>query len=388
MAIKNSGKNPGSKSGFRIEVFRTGTFKPMSGDEISYGADDLAGIASGYDPDNSPAPIVIGHPSTDAPAYGWVSGFEYDADTDRLYADIDELDPAFTEAVKAGRYKKVSMSFHTPDAPNNPTPGKWYAKHIGFLGGAAPAVSGLKPVQLAESAEGEAVTFEASFGEAGFEETADLFRAMRDWFIEKFGLEAADKVLPSYRIDWLSDRELSGEEPTPLFSEAARSPRPASPQEEEPTMTPEEIQAEKERLAAREAELNARDDDLKSKEAAQRSAEHAAFAETLITEGKLLPANKDKFVAILNAMPEGSQVSFSEGSEEPVTKALMALMSEQPGVVSFGQTDLGEDPGDIAENALQLANFASAYQKSQADAGNYISISDAVEHVKKKGASK
>ena len=54
MAIKNSGKNPGTKSGFRIEVFRSGTFKPMSGGEISYGADDLAGIASGYDPDNSP----------------------------------------------------------------------------------------------------------------------------------------------------------------------------------------------------------------------------------------------------------------------------------------------------------------------------------------------
>ena len=143
---------PNTNPGFRIEVFRTGTFKPMAGDAISYGADDLAGIASGYDPDGSPAPIVIGHPATDAPAYGWVSGFEYDETADRLFADIDDLDPAFEEAVKAGRYKKVSMSFHTPDAPNNPAPGQWYPKHIGFLGGAAPAVSGLQPVRRAAAA--------------------------------------------------------------------------------------------------------------------------------------------------------------------------------------------------------------------------------------------
>ena len=375
---------PNSNPGFRIEVFRTGTFKPMSGEAISYGADDLSGIASGYDRDGSPAPIVIGHPATDAPAYGWVSGFEYDADADRLFADIDDLDPAFEEAVKAGRYKKVSMSFHTPDAPNNPTPGKWYAKHIGFLGGAAPAVSGLKPVHFAASAEGEEVIFEASFGEAGFEDTADLFRGMRDWFIEKFGLEAADNVLPFYRIDWLGDRELSTapQTPAPLF--VAPSPTPSP---KETSMTPEEIAAEEARLATERTALDARAADIAAKEAEARSAEHAAFAETLITDGKLLPAKKDQFVAILDALPADQAVSFSEGETTPVAAALMALMSEQPKALSFGQIDLGDAPSDLAGDATQLASFAVAYQKEQTDAGNPISISDAVVHISK-GAAK
>lgn len=377
---------PNTNPGFRIEVFRTGTFKPMSGDAISYGADDLSGIASGYDRDGSPAPIVIGHPATDAPAYGWVSGFEYDADADRLFADIDDLDPAFEEAVKAGRYKKVSMSFHTPDAPNNPTPGKWYAKHIGFLGGAAPAVSGLKPVHFAASAEGEAVTFEASFGEAGFEDAADLFRGMRDWFIEKFGLEAADKVLPSYRIDWLGDRELSTSPEAVSPAYAAPAPTP-SQEENSMAMTPEEIAAEETRLATERATLVADQAAFAEQTATARGIEHAAFAETLITEGKLLPANKDQFVAILDALPADQAVSFSEGESTPVTAALMAMMTAQPKAVSFGQADLGDAPGDIAGDAVQLASFATAYQKEQSDAGNPISISEAVEHVSK-GAAK
>lgn len=370
---------PKTDPGFRIEVFRPGTFTPMVGEPISYSADDLAGIVDAYDPDEAPAPVVIGHPTTDAPAYAWVSGFEYDADAERLYADIDQVDEAFADAVKAGRYKKVSMSFHTPDAPNNPVPGKWYAKHVGFLGGAAPAVSGLKPVAFAAAADGEEVTFEAAFGEAGFEDTANLFRGLRDFFIEKFGLETADNVLPSYRIEWLGDREISPPgAATPLFT---------APTEEEPTMTPEEIQAEKDRLDARAAELDARDQALADGEAERRNATHTAFAEKLIADGKLLPVMKDKVIGILDAMPADQAVSFAEGSEEPVVAALMELLEGQPAAVAFGETPLGEDPGDIAEDAQAIASFATAYQKEQADLGIHVSTSDAVVHVMK-GAAK
>ncbi|MDZ7822985.1 MAG: hypothetical protein U5K75_02365 [Ahrensia sp.] len=45
-----------------------------------------------------------------------MSGFEYDADKGLLFADIGEVEPAFSDAVKAGRYKRVSMSFYAPDA--------------------------------------------------------------------------------------------------------------------------------------------------------------------------------------------------------------------------------------------------------------------------------
>ena len=33
-------------------------------------------------------------------------------------------------------------------------PGKWYLRHVGFLGAAAPAVKGLKPVEFADDGGG------------------------------------------------------------------------------------------------------------------------------------------------------------------------------------------------------------------------------------------
>ena len=110
----------------RIEVFRPGTFKPMAGDAITYSAADLKAVADSYDPATAPAPVVIGHPATDAPAYGWIESFDYDSQEERLFATIGEIEPEFAELVKAGRFKKVSMAFFSPDQTHNPVAGSWY----------------------------------------------------------------------------------------------------------------------------------------------------------------------------------------------------------------------------------------------------------------------
>lgn len=333
-------KKPSGKA--RIEVFRSGTFTPMNGGPIAFGADALAGIASGYDPDNAPVPIVVGHPKTDAPAFGWAAGFEYDAEADRLFADLDEIAPEFADAVKAGRYKKVSMSFFPPDASNNPTPGSWYPKHIGFLGGAAPAVAGLKNVAFA--ADPEMVTFEAAFGERGFEDTASLFRNVRDWMIEKFGLEEADKVLPAYRLEWLDQAEIETPSHQPAFAAPAAPPA----KEPDPMSKPDDKTAD---FAAREKEIADREAALAEREQKARSDENAAFAESLIEAGKLLPVQKDNLVAILDALPGETQVAFAEGDKAaatPIADALKAMLDAQPKIVEFGQIDLGADPGEAA----------------------------------------
>jgi len=184
----------------RIEVFRPGTFKPMSGDAITYSAADLKAVADAYDPATAPAPIVVGHPDADAPAFGWVESFEYDTAAERLFANLHEIEPSFAELVKEGRYKKVSMCFFGPDQGHNPVPGTWYPKHVGFLGAAAPAVSGLKNAAFAGAG---AATFTASFGVAS--QSASIFRRIRDWMIARDGLETADKLLPSWEIDWLDE---------------------------------------------------------------------------------------------------------------------------------------------------------------------------------------
>jgi hypothetical protein len=326
----------------RIEVFRPGTFTPMEGVAQTYSAADLRAIADAYDFETAPAPIVVGHPTTDAPAYGWVASFEYDGTKDRLFANLVDIDPAFSTAVKAGRYKKVSACFFPPTAAANPVPGTWYPKHIGFLGGAAPAVAGLKNVAFAQDAE--AVTFTAAFGERGFEETASLFRMIREFMIEKFGMEDADKALPAYRIEWLGEMEVTGQDGRAGFT----APTAIPPKPQEPAVTQPDPA-----FAAREADVSAREAALLVREAQIAQTQNAAFAESLVTEGRLLPALKDKLIAVLNVLPGHAAVSFSEGGEKLTAgAALRQIMSELPKIVSFGALDLGEAPGEGAAVAF------------------------------------
>lgn len=321
----------------RIEVFRPGTFKPMAGNSITYSAADLRAVADAYDPATAPAPIVVGHPDTDAPAFGWVESFDYDSDAERLYANLHEIEPEFAEAVKGGRYKKVSMAFFSPDQSHNPQPGTWYPKHVGFLGAAAPAVSGLKNVSFAGAA---GATFMTAFG-AG-QQSASIFRRIRDWIIDRDGLEAADKVLPAWEIDWLDE---SDDAKQPFFS----ADPPPQPEKKEPAVTKQPDPA----FAAREADVNDRETKVAAREAKLARTENAAFCEKLVDEGRLLPVLKDKVLAIFDVLPGHAAVSFAEGSEKITAgAALREVLQALPPVVAFGEADLGDAPGGAKSAAF------------------------------------
>ncbi len=143
-----------------IEIFRAGTHTDMHGRRLTFSEADIAQCAASYSPNTYDAPLVVGHPKMDAPAYGWVNSLR--ADGGILKATPRQVDPEFSEAVNAGRFPKVSACFYLPDAPNHPKPGSLYLRHVGFLGGMPPAVKGLKTVSFAEDAAG-IVTFGDEF---------------------------------------------------------------------------------------------------------------------------------------------------------------------------------------------------------------------------------
>jgi hypothetical protein len=136
----------------RIEIMRPGRFRATSGQDFAFTEDGLRLTAASYDAVKAPAPIVIGHPAMDAPAYGWVKGLDFADGT--LGAYVGDLAPSFAEAVRERRYTKVSASFFPPDGAANPRPGLYYLRHVGFLGATPPAVPGLKPVNFAGEADG------------------------------------------------------------------------------------------------------------------------------------------------------------------------------------------------------------------------------------------
>jgi len=125
----------------KFEIFKTGSHISDKGITKDYSLDDLNFIADSYNPEDDEAPIVIGHPVDSSPAFGWVSSLEVTEDG-KLVADVpdDKLQPDFLDSLKQGLYKKRSISL-TSD-------GK--LRHVGFLGGAAPAVKGLADIQFSQ----------------------------------------------------------------------------------------------------------------------------------------------------------------------------------------------------------------------------------------------
>lgn len=129
-----------------IHALSAGTWYGLHG-PVALTEADIAEIAENYNPERHEAPVVIGHPARDAPAYGWIAKAE--ARADGLWLSTDLL-PAMADVVEQGLFKKVSVSLYPPDSPHNPAPGVYSVKHLGFLGAQPPAVKGLQAIGLSE----------------------------------------------------------------------------------------------------------------------------------------------------------------------------------------------------------------------------------------------
>ena len=91
-----------------IEVFRAGKQTDSAGNVREWTESDLDSIASKYNPAEHEAPVVIGHPKDNSPAFGWVESLQRNGDT--LIASLKDLSDGFVDAWKAGHYKKRSIS--------------------------------------------------------------------------------------------------------------------------------------------------------------------------------------------------------------------------------------------------------------------------------------
>ena len=311
-----------------IHIFKAGTHTDMHGTKLPFTQSDLAACVKAYDPSVHEAPLVIGHPKTEDPAWGWVKSLSLSGAD--LLAEPEQLDPQFAELVGNGRFKKVSASFYLPDSPNNPKPGTLYLRHVGFLGAQPPSIKGLKQVSFGESEEGV-----VEFADWGDITTASLWGRLRDFLIGQFGLDETDKVLPSWQVDSL--REEAYREPVqavPDFSESN-----PNHQQENDTMTKEEIealQAENTRLkaeATQRAELDAKSQQEKL------HADNVSYAEKLVSGGQLAPAAKSVVVAILDAVSAGDKpVEFAEGdTRTPLATAFKTLLDGSAPVLNFSE---------------------------------------------------
>lgn len=310
-----------------LQIFLAGTRTDSGGRTRTFTPADLVATAAAYDPAKHEAPLVVGHPATDAPAFGWAERLV--AQADALEAIPQQVDPQFADLVNAGRFKKISSSFFLPDAPGNPVPGVYYLRHIGFLGAAAPAVKGLRAPTFSDDAEG-VVTVEFSLPEPPMPDpTADF--AAREAAIAKADAELKAKA----------------DAQTADFAERERKLKER-----------EEAQAKADAERARKAALD--------------------FADAHVKAGRLLPRDKAGLAELLLALP-AAPLEFADGEGKTVkTDArdwLQTFVAALPAQVPHGERAApeGRPAGaanfsaptgwDVDEEHLTLHRQAEAYAR-------------------------
>lgn len=329
-----------------VEIMKPGRYIDSKGNETEFTADDLAECAESYNAESAwRAPLVLGHPKTDDPAYGWIDSLKVEGG--KLVAQIGKISQGLTNAIRDGLYRNHSASFYKPDNPRNPTPGKLYLKHLGFLGATPPAVKDLEPISLSEDDGATEINFSEplSTNEFGskvmainwkFESVYQILRAMKNRMIETDGAEKADKLIPEWTLEELQrklkmpETETAGRDLAFAENEDSDAADPSTrrntaaqgdtgdaphevkdnPKKEGNTMTEQEQQAlkdENERLKKANAE--------EAKNAKRR--EIAEFAESkLVKTGKMTPAQRESFIELGLALDAAGDIEFSEGGEK------------------------------------------------------------------------
>jgi len=324
MATKNTSLPPG------VEIFRSGKHTDDAGNVHVFEPAVIDEIAASYNPALRQAPLVVGHPAANLPAYGWVArAAAKDGELGRvLTMDSRDVEPAFAEMVRDQRFPKRSASFYPPAHPSNPTPGKWYLRHVGFLGAQPPAVAGLKDIQFSEQADAGVVCF--------------------------------------------SEESLAGNHPS-----------------QEITMDEETKKRLEEAEAATKAALQAKAEaEAKSKRAEeqlaqfaeqqreQRHAAHVEFCEAAVKGAKLKPTKKAAAVAVLDLLGDAQAVEFAEGDSTTKVSPLefvKGLIADAASAVQFGEFAPGGEgkaAKDMSDPELDKAarDYAGKHNVSYSEA--------------------
>lgn len=346
-----------------FQIFRPGRHTAGNGVTIDFSEADMRAAVAAYDPAVHEAPIVVGHPRDNGPAYGWVGALSF-GESGAIDADPVQVDAEFAEMVTAGRFKKRSASWYTPNSANHPLAGTdrhgtYYLRHVGFLGAQPPAIKGLKEVSFGEV---DGVIEFSDYEAWGFSSIAGLFRGIREWIIAEKGIDAADKVVPTYAIDSVDSASKAAAEDARKDQQSGAEPAFT----EDDTMSQElkdkitALEAENATLKARQmpADFAERETSVANREKAVADAEAAlsrasteARIDAAVKAGRLIPsARKQTIDFAMSLSDSGASIDFGEGDKaEKLTlrEAYVRQIEGAPRVIEYGEIGVGSgEPQD------------------------------------------
>lgn len=334
-----------------IEIFRPGTFISEEGDEVTVTTADCAAMVAAYDPTTAPAPIVIGHPDTDAPAYGWIESMSLGEDN-IVRAVPGQVEPGFASDVRAGRYKKVSARFYPPGNRHNPNPGVFSLRHVGALGAHPPAVKGLKNLSFAEGSGESGLTFDQDIAAPAAPSSTNTTPQTETQPTKE--AEVAEKK-DEKDVDAISFAEAQSK----LAKDQAK------------------VAEDRAAIVADRAALE------KSATDASHKA-NVSFVEAAVASAKIANPAKDQFVFLLDRLSAApADISFGEGEKKQSPADLLkSLITAANPLVSFGEFAKDEGRKDKM-TSTSISAAASKWQAEQHKIGNMVSIAEAVRHVER-----
>jgi len=310
-----------------IEIFRVGTHTDSAGKNRDWTDQDLEEIVSLYNPAIHEAPVVIGHPEHDSPAYGWVESLKVEGGN--LLAKLKDVAPEFKDWVKRGLYKKISIALY-PDLG---------LRHIGFLGATPPAIKGLKQTTFGDKKAAwiieEDMEKQFKIGTQGFSpdnlEKGGKLMDFKKFFSDLVALiHGAEKELVPTDTDTrhghaYTEADLAAAEKRGKDAQAAA------------------MFAETEKLKKEKADAEAK---VKEIEVKARKDEIHAFSEGLAKNGQIIPAwQKMGIEEFLFSLDAGESVKFAEGHEKSRSQWFKDFLTDLPQVVTFNEVTSKEGPG-------------------------------------------
>lgn len=322
--FKNKGASGNSQLNIDgwVPIFASG--KQTSSERITntFTDADLDEMVSTFNPDEPP-PIVIGHPEESAPAYGW--GAEFRRVGDQLQAKFKLIADNFRESFDKGEYRNRSISLiKGPDG--------YRVEHIGFLGAALPAVSGLGTFTASSDVKRQVYTSDIDSFTPRV--VGRVFRAIREFIIDRFDRETADQVVSQFDVEQISDhannqtrrRIESDTESNNALNNQFKKGKQAMP------ITQEE--SDKLIADARADEQLKFNKKLKLENNKRRRLEFSQQLQPLVDSGALAISDMERAIEVMLLLPEG-QTTFSrtvkDGEPEEVE------FSSVDWVMSFAQ---------------------------------------------------
>lgn len=349
------------------EIFKAGTHIDHSGKKVTVTTADIDKIISNFNEKNPDVPLVIGHPKVNSPAYGWVDKLKREGKT--LLATFKDVSSEFAEWVNQGLYKTRSISLYEDNT----------LRHIGWLGAQPPAIKGLASYQFAENEEIQIFDFSEA-DNYKFQTIADILSDLRDFLIEKYDIETADKVVRSWR---LSDLERIGtkdkigvmafcEEIASSYNKEQTMTKettgpqtppavPTEPQKPAETQVSDEVQK---MIDAKNEEINDLKAQLETEQAEKRKTEYSQFAEQLVKDGNIAPSEKSTVIDLMEVCGKTGTYDFAEGDEKSVLNRFKGLLKNCKHV-------------EFAEIANQ--DGAEPHQKAAIDFSDGAAIATAIE---------